>query len=1509
MITGTDKFFLDFLQDNPAWEELFSTMSEVNNDFNLESIRQLLNIRKIDKDTDTEIVENSIRQLGINITRDIMSYRIDNLKRIFDTLPDYSLVSGTSAWDKFVSILLGAEFHAERLYTGDYSTFLPTPLGMLIQDGGTWYKTTHVDVSVDAQAIGIGLDLTIDAGAQADIVAALQRVGMSEADATQWFIDHLGFDPVNFDIHQVTARGVMYNRRITELFYQWSPIEDVLHSVQKTISIASEIFIGAHTVVEPVRRFFVGKPLLQSLAFIEPEYVHGGESVTFGVLVSYSDGTSKTDECYVQDMDLIESRDGNAVVFKEPNSIKDLDLSVLYKGNVHKISTRLYPLDIEPDPVSLDIIASSLYGNSRNKLTVYGNYKNGTQRDLSSSSGLTISTDLGTIDGTDLVLPSVATNTTLTLKANFDGFSTVKRSQIFGVNRSVLISVPDTLQILIPDTITQGQDVQVQCMCTYNDGTSKIVVPQYMSTSKDVSVVESTLKSKVRRSNYMTNLVASFDDNGSVSTTVQLLMRAPINILATVDIIIPDHIQERDYVTPKAMGLYVSENATQAQIDKRDPSIVVAYQEISGTWFAGEDAAKNIDSLGSVDRNTGEFQAPDIQDGYRDFALYFSTIDGTMLRTFSSVFSVYDTVLVPKQVSIVRGSRIASGEFVSLPTVCLWSDGKTMAAAAGISVDYIPSDSAKEEARERTILGQQQAAATGGDPTKLDPNNPDYKQWVTLELSNSVNDLYDPVLQRQQPVQQLYFKGDLHGVARIHLTYIGPDDTKVTNTVDFQVVPVRSLVSAISIEMPDSLVDSSRTFARLFATYEDGTQEYVQAANWSGIWPNQDSDPYQVLQFIPGQYTGTAVVETIAGRVPTDIKDFRSMNISKLPMFDDIGTIDQLSTTLYEGAIVQVGKCNEAIVAGVRARFYRIAAQFDVSIVPTPVESINTILNSRIEGASKISAAVRIESYALIHTFQTGGIVQQLDGSYVQGEKKSFDMEASATWSIVNNWYTHKDGDAVVLEPTDDVIAIIDENGDLTPEMNVDGAVKIRAQYVCDGYAIEKFLTVYISMANTYLQSGTILGPEIFWDQSTRNPTVEYEDGRWYVPYHVRVILEKGNEIETTDALWSIGTDTNVDVISIDAANGHVYLVGDQISDGVIRINAQYSAINPDTKAAESLTLTRLIKMQSTRTILTGAITLPTSNIEPNKTYQAIAEYTRRDGQTGTSKEPDADTAKFAWTVSTSVPGFQLNSSTGEFSFVASKEPQTVKVECVITEQRTRLVLESEITCPGIGYPQDLTIVGFKNVRDDSSMQIVAQLGRTGTFVRDDVTSKTLWQTTNTKGDPVSLAGISINAQTGVLTLNKLLLDTNFGIMATYVENGRRINVVEYMTAFSSYPRFGTAQYGINTIDTVESNLGSRMRSSTGGSFVLTPKSDEYGYFAVRAAYGTPVFDRAADAQGYINPSWVGFDGAKWPITGSDGSKGPVQVKKVYDNVTDIWNIYRTNARAFGSAVITVRYT
>jgi hypothetical protein len=55
-------------------------------------------------------------------------------------------------WNKFLDLVLNSRTDVKYLWTRDYKSFHPKPLGMTIEHGGPWYKTTHVEFSIELLA-------------------------------------------------------------------------------------------------------------------------------------------------------------------------------------------------------------------------------------------------------------------------------------------------------------------------------------------------------------------------------------------------------------------------------------------------------------------------------------------------------------------------------------------------------------------------------------------------------------------------------------------------------------------------------------------------------------------------------------------------------------------------------------------------------------------------------------------------------------------------------------------------------------------------------------------------------------------------------------------------------------------------------------------------------------------------------------------------------------------------------------------------------------------------------------------------------------------------------------------------------------------------------------------------------------------------------------------------------------------------------------------------------------
>jgi hypothetical protein len=69
--------------------------------------------------------------------------------------------NGTEYFTKFIDLVLNANTEIVSLYTEDYMNFYEKPGGKLVIDGGTWFKTTHISLSINLFNLET---LTISAG-------------------------------------------------------------------------------------------------------------------------------------------------------------------------------------------------------------------------------------------------------------------------------------------------------------------------------------------------------------------------------------------------------------------------------------------------------------------------------------------------------------------------------------------------------------------------------------------------------------------------------------------------------------------------------------------------------------------------------------------------------------------------------------------------------------------------------------------------------------------------------------------------------------------------------------------------------------------------------------------------------------------------------------------------------------------------------------------------------------------------------------------------------------------------------------------------------------------------------------------------------------------------------------------------------------------------------------------------------------------------------------------------
>lgn len=137
------------VRGNPTWDDMFDVFNQVIENNVDEPIKQLERIRFITDQTEDAVLSSTARLLGFDLSQDVLNLNADNLIKLVSQLPLYADQNGTDLFVKFIDLMFNARTLVQNLYTKDYVNFVPVPEGKLIIDGGEWFKTTHIDLSIE----------------------------------------------------------------------------------------------------------------------------------------------------------------------------------------------------------------------------------------------------------------------------------------------------------------------------------------------------------------------------------------------------------------------------------------------------------------------------------------------------------------------------------------------------------------------------------------------------------------------------------------------------------------------------------------------------------------------------------------------------------------------------------------------------------------------------------------------------------------------------------------------------------------------------------------------------------------------------------------------------------------------------------------------------------------------------------------------------------------------------------------------------------------------------------------------------------------------------------------------------------------------------------------------------------------------------------------------------------------------------------------------------------------
>ena len=305
MSTNTNKLHANLipgiLAENTTYSDFCNSVEAVYEAKINGTIDQLMRVRFPNQRDDVEVSKNNVRLLGFNVTEDFQLLSgvrgNSSIYKIPYMFSQYHTTSSSEKFFLFLSFCLNREVVCTPLYTKDYSSFFAKPQGTLSIDGGEWYKTTHVDLSVDI---------------------------------------------TNFD-NIVIKPGSDIKSRIVNIFYEFAPIQLVIKrfwfvkklKFEPSLSVAMTTKLGRRSVSVGGQGLSGGQPItqLQSIEISGDSHVYSNTMTYYTTILKWSNNyyekvTTKIDS----NKPLISIDDTGIASIGTTNTDQHVILSVSYGG-------------------------------------------------------------------------------------------------------------------------------------------------------------------------------------------------------------------------------------------------------------------------------------------------------------------------------------------------------------------------------------------------------------------------------------------------------------------------------------------------------------------------------------------------------------------------------------------------------------------------------------------------------------------------------------------------------------------------------------------------------------------------------------------------------------------------------------------------------------------------------------------------------------------------------------------------------------------------------------------------------------------------------------------------------------------------------------------------------------------------------------------------------------------------------------------------------------------------
>ena len=204
----------DVFSAEPMWEDFLTDLQDTIEEQIRAPIRQLETLRDVGPDSDPVVLSQTLVQLGITFPVDIIRHNLHRLRHSTHFLARLHETMGTESAYPTISYVLGRMLEVTNLYTKNYRDFYSRNYESLNIDGGSWYKTTHVD---------------------------------------------LGIESVPQDLFMVLPEGVTRKDRMLDAYFELAPINQVIRRFYWILNLRADVNLSGTIQVEPRKYITKGR--------------------------------------------------------------------------------------------------------------------------------------------------------------------------------------------------------------------------------------------------------------------------------------------------------------------------------------------------------------------------------------------------------------------------------------------------------------------------------------------------------------------------------------------------------------------------------------------------------------------------------------------------------------------------------------------------------------------------------------------------------------------------------------------------------------------------------------------------------------------------------------------------------------------------------------------------------------------------------------------------------------------------------------------------------------------------------------------------------------------------------------------------------------------------------------------------------------------------------------------------------------------------------------------------